>query len=215
MATWHAYAKLRQHTEYTLHSFEAVTRELGNQLRCFSQVTCPAFQTKELPGETAACGRRKFADQKTHALSGKPPQDKGSSAGSGKTFSLLTSKVYALGDYPSTIRWLGATDSYSTQKVFSSLVEESLTKLNLYFQSELQHHRVKSCFTLTNKNHYARQIAKLERKERFMRRLVDDCRERYGSKASPRVLGERGSPTTHHHIAARSTDNVDHYEWIY
>jgi len=34
-----------------------------------------------------------------------------------KTFNLLVPKVHALGDYPSTIRWLGTTDSYSTQRV--------------------------------------------------------------------------------------------------
>ena len=122
MGTWHAYAKLRQHTEYTLRSFEAKTRDLGSQLRYFSRHTSPSFQTKELPGEAAARGRRQVASQKTRALSGKQParepQDQGGSDKPAKaTFSLLTPKVHALGDYPSTIRLLGTTDSYSTQRV--------------------------------------------------------------------------------------------------
>ena len=123
MATWHAYAKLRQHTEYTLRSFEVKTRDLGDQLRHFSRHTCPAFQTKELPGEVAARGRRQVANQKTRALSGKQParkpQNREHPDESVKTFNLSTPKVHALGDYPSTIRWLGTTDSYSTQRVFA------------------------------------------------------------------------------------------------
>jgi len=123
MATWHAYAKLRQHTEYTLRSFEVKTRELGDKLRHFSSHTCSAFQTKELPGEAAARGRRQVTNQKTRALSGKQlarqPQDQGGPAKSAKAFNLSTPKVHALGDYPSTIRWLGTTDSYSTQRVSS------------------------------------------------------------------------------------------------
>jgi len=131
MGTWHAYAKLRQHTEYTLRSFELKTKELGDQLRYFANTTSPAFQTKELPGETAARGRRKVANRKTRALSGKRPANKRSAnkqptkepqiqedlAETVKTFNLLVPKVHALGDYPSTIRWLGTTDSYSTQRV--------------------------------------------------------------------------------------------------
>lgn len=122
MGTWHAYAKLRQHTEYTLRSFEAKTRDLGDQLRYFARHTSPAFQTKELPGEAAARARRQAASQKTRALSGKQPvrepQDKeGPDKPTKTTFSLLTPKVHALGDYPSTIRRLGTTDSYSTQRV--------------------------------------------------------------------------------------------------
>lgn len=121
MATWHAYAKLRQHTDHTLHSFELKTRELGDQLRHFSQNTCPAFKTKELPGEAAARGRRQVANQKKRVLSGKQPAKKvlgkDSEEPTGKAFNLSTSKVHALGDYPNTIRWLGTTDSYSTQRV--------------------------------------------------------------------------------------------------
>jgi len=122
MGTRHAYAKPRQHTEYTVRSFKMKTRDLGDQLRYFARHTCPAFQTKELPGEAAARARRKVASQKTHALSGKQavkePQDQeGPDKPAKTTFSLLMPKVHALGDYPSTIHRLGTTDSYSTQRV--------------------------------------------------------------------------------------------------
>lgn len=121
MVIWHAYSKLRQHTDYTLCSFEVKTRELGERLRHFSSKTCPAFETKDLPGETAAHARRKAADQKKRAISGKQPpkpsQDQEGSPESPKTFNLETPKVHALGYYPSVIRWLGTTDSYSTNRV--------------------------------------------------------------------------------------------------
>ena len=122
MGVWHAYAKLRQHTEYTLRSFEVKTRDLGDQLRYFCRHTCPDFQTKELPGEAAARGRRQVANQKTRALSGKKPAGEAQDHEKNpkkpaETFNLLTPKIHALGDYPSTIRWLGTTDSYSTQRV--------------------------------------------------------------------------------------------------
>ena len=121
MGVWHAYAKLWQHTNYTLRSFEVKTRDFSDRLWYFSRHTSRAFQTKELPGEAAARGRRQVANQKTHALSGKQPargpKDPESPKKAVKTFNLLTPKVHALGDYPSTIRWLGTTDSYSTQRV--------------------------------------------------------------------------------------------------
>jgi len=78
-------------------------------------------EMKELPGEAAARARRQVADQKTRALSGKQPtrqpQDRGGPAKSANTFNLSTPKIHALGDYPSTVRRLGTTDSYSTQRV--------------------------------------------------------------------------------------------------
>ena len=53
LATWHAYAKLRVHTEQTLTSFDAV--------RKFQRTTCMTYRTTELPQEHAARGRRTAA----------------------------------------------------------------------------------------------------------------------------------------------------------
>lgn len=91
-------------------------------------------------------------------------------------------------------------------------------KMNMHsksLQPELEHHRVKSFFPRTNKNHYVRQIAKLERKEHLMQKFASDLQERYGSSRSPGVPNERASPTVHHHIAAQSTASVNLYEWLY
>ena len=108
MGCWHAYAKLRLHTEYTLASFDQLTADLGTLLRHFSAVICPAFNTVELPRESAARQRRAAAD----------PLAKTSGGGvKAKTFNLKTYKIHALGDYPNTIRERGTTDNYNSQRV--------------------------------------------------------------------------------------------------
>lgn len=61
LATWHAFAKLRLHTENTLFYFDKTTFALGQSIRRFSNTTCSAFHTQELPREEAARGRRRAA----------------------------------------------------------------------------------------------------------------------------------------------------------
>lgn len=58
MAHWHGMAKLRMHHDLTLDILEAVTKALGEKLRKFSDVTCVAFETKELQREYNARMRR-------------------------------------------------------------------------------------------------------------------------------------------------------------
>jgi hypothetical protein len=54
MAHWHGLAKLRMHNDLTLDVMDVVTVSLGDKLRAFSQDTCAAFNTKELPREANA-----------------------------------------------------------------------------------------------------------------------------------------------------------------
>lgn len=54
LATWHALAKLRQHTDKSLDILESVTIQLGELLRKFQEKTCPVYNTQELKRETAA-----------------------------------------------------------------------------------------------------------------------------------------------------------------
>src|SRR5882724_2390401 len=58
LAEWHAEAKLRMHTDSSLELLTSATSFLGSQIRRFAKTTCSAFQTKELPNETAARARR-------------------------------------------------------------------------------------------------------------------------------------------------------------
>lgn len=109
LAEWHALAKLRLHTDDLLELLDHALKTLAAQLRKFERITCNAFQTKELPSETAARQKRQqvnAASSRTQDLGPRP-----------KTFNLLTYKFHALRDYVNTIKMFGTTDSYTTQIV--------------------------------------------------------------------------------------------------
>jgi len=111
LATWHAYAKLRLHTDTTLQFMESATTILGEQLRRFVKVTCEAYNTKETPSEVAARARRQ-GKQKGNATG--PSESSGPKK---KELNLSTYKLHALGHYTDTIHRFGTTESYSTQTV--------------------------------------------------------------------------------------------------
>ena len=56
LATWHALAKLRLHTESTVCALETSTTRLGTALRKFQSTICAEFETRDLPSEEAARG---------------------------------------------------------------------------------------------------------------------------------------------------------------
>lgn len=159
LAEWHALAKLRLHTECTLHLLSQSTVTIGRELRSFEEWT-QVFKTVELPREADARDRRRrrrkpatnavsnLADSPRVPGSGpqktKPKTKPLSDANSPPTleleadlqahkspaqlktkpkklFNLFTYKLHALGDYVSTIRLFGTTDSYSTQIVSPDL----------------------------------------------------------------------------------------------
>jgi hypothetical protein len=113
LAYWHALAKLRLHTDFTVGLLGTVTNLLGRQLRYFARVTCAHFTTKELPREEAARGRRQA---KKSAAGTAPPKPRGKESNI-KSFNMNTYKTHSLGDYVRTILFFGTTDSYSTQPV--------------------------------------------------------------------------------------------------
>ena len=117
MATWHAYAKLRKHTEYTIRSLRSQTKELGRQLRHFANSTCSQYKTKRLPSEEAARIRRRAGKAKKQS---KQTGGEGSATEGEpdvKRFSLATYKIHALGDYADHIEQFGPTDCFTTQHV--------------------------------------------------------------------------------------------------
>jgi len=109
LATWHAYAKLRLHTDTTLGFFDTATLILGEQLHYFLKTTCEAFPTKETPSEVAS--RARCNAQKVNS------SGSGSTGAQQRGLNLSTYKLHALGHYPETIRHFGTTESYSTQTV--------------------------------------------------------------------------------------------------
>ena len=93
-AEWHAFAKLRLHTDTTLDLLEAVTKEFGRLMRQFRDKTSNEFNTVELPHGADARKRGSRSPK--------------------KILNLNTYKFHALADYVATIRLFGTTDSYST-----------------------------------------------------------------------------------------------------
>ncbi|KAI0069257.1 hypothetical protein BV25DRAFT_1867060 [Artomyces pyxidatus] len=153
LAEWHALAKLRMHTDSSLSLLSKATIYLGSQLRRFAKYTCSAFNTKELPRETAARGRRKQKSKPAGNPHSSGPA-KTLSTPKKKLFNLLTYKLHALGDYVRQIMWFGTSDSYSTQP------------------GELEHRRVKRYYARTNKNNAVHQITLLQRREEGLRRMM-------------------------------------------
>jgi hypothetical protein len=122
-AHWHGLAKLRMHTDTTLAILDNTTTALGQQLRDFQKKTCTAFQTCELKREAEARKRRQKARAPAPGSSTSTDNQQNITQHQVKTFNLQTYKVHALGDYVSTIKTFGTTDSYSTaivSIVFSS-----------------------------------------------------------------------------------------------
>jgi hypothetical protein len=117
LASWHAFAKLRIHTDITLDLFQAATRSLSASVRQFLRTTCEEYITQELPKEAAARGRRKAALVAKGAQAGSVASGKASIAPKFKKLNFKTYKYHALADYPDTIRRFGTTDNYNTQTV--------------------------------------------------------------------------------------------------
>jgi hypothetical protein len=114
LATWHAFAKLRMHTDSTLNEFRAVTTSLGKSVRTFIREVCSLYNTNELPYEMAVLGRRDITLVKR---SRKPGASQIGLKSMPKQLNLSTYKYHALGDYPNLIARHGTTDNASTQTV--------------------------------------------------------------------------------------------------
>ncbi|TFY50777.1 hypothetical protein EVJ58_g10894, partial [Rhodofomes roseus] len=162
LAEWHAFAKLRLHTERTLSLFEESVKTLGKAMRRFETITCPAYETKELPRETAARGRRQAAAAAKAGSKGKqkaasvPVSRTARTAGGARIvkFNLATYKWHSFGDYPYLIRATGTMDISSTQ------------------HGEREHCRIKRYFPRTNKSsNFAFQIGKRQRRERLLHQI--------------------------------------------
>lgn len=132
LATWHALAKLRLHTETTVCDLEASTHRLGVQMRLFEKEVCPHYVTKELPNETAARGRRSSAQNAKSVPQKKAPTaSKAKATAAAKNgptaqaklrkLNINTYKMHALGGYARAIRLHGTSDSYSSHIVSLSL----------------------------------------------------------------------------------------------
>ncbi len=120
LCQWHAYAKLRLHSEGTLSKFEAATSSLGVAMRAFKRKVCARWVTRELPSETQSRQRRAA---KVAAETGR---DAGTTSVKQKIFSFITYKYHRLGDYVAAIREFGTMDNQTTQPVRTTTRELSV-----------------------------------------------------------------------------------------
>ncbi|KIM74574.1 hypothetical protein PILCRDRAFT_14341 [Piloderma croceum F 1598] len=180
-AHWHALAKLRMHTDDTLKIFDDITVRIGAEFRKFSKKTCPTFTTRELQRETRAHKRR---SAKKRAAGGRPVPAAASASSLKadtprlKNFNLHTYKYHSFGDYPNTIRKYGTCDLYSSEP------------------SELEHRTPKGWFKRTDRRHFIKQMACIERRQARIRRI----RARSGAGSSTQCEQCANTPQEHHHI---------------
>ena len=223
-ATWHSYAKLRKHTEYSLRSLRSQSKELGRQLCVFLRETCSQYKTKRLPGEEAARGHCRVAKAKKGSSTGRRkqgPRTKPATEGDSdlRPFNLATYKIHALADYADHIERFGPTDCFTTQHVCClSYFLQTLFSQNL--QGELEHRRVKRFYRRTNKIQFPRQIAKQERFQRHFRKYIATLREKTGAKEPSgqrrsTQAGEDRSPSRHYSTSVRERDHLDLYQWAF
>jgi hypothetical protein len=117
LATWHALAKLHIHTDTSLRLLDTTTTALGNALRYFTHITCPAFDTFETHAEYAK-RQRQHAD----ATSSTTDPSSSSTGRQRRTLSLKTIKLHFLGDYVSCIKMFGTIDNYNSALVSLVLI---------------------------------------------------------------------------------------------
>ncbi|KAH9931348.1 uncharacterized protein B0H18DRAFT_1116505 [Fomitopsis serialis] len=111
LAYWHGLAKLRMHTDSSLALLDTATTALGEALRQFEAVTCPAFTTQESSAEYS----KRMRNHARLVTRGLAPAQSAPSGRRPRTFNMKTPKTHFLGDYVANIRATGTTDSGSTQ----------------------------------------------------------------------------------------------------
>ncbi|TFK81828.1 hypothetical protein K466DRAFT_648231 [Polyporus arcularius HHB13444] len=168
LATWHALAKLRLHSDSTLTYFEHMTQVLGTVVRAWVRHVCSAYVTKELPSETVTRQRRKAAKTK-RADNTTPLPSTGT-------------------EIPSTewdCPWTTSGRKSAKDQTLQSISMRAYTSP----QGELEHRRVKKFYVRTNKNvQFAWQIARHQRRQQYLHTRGDDPSfpKRPTRKAKPR-----------------------------
>ncbi|THU91114.1 hypothetical protein K435DRAFT_674752, partial [Dendrothele bispora CBS 962.96] len=119
LATWHAYAKLRLHSDSTIASFRVATRVFGDSLRKFVRKTCANFETTEL--DTERIKRVQRQNRRKEKMGMDTPVDPASDDYQKVSFNPNTIKFHAMGHYADAIVYLGTTDVYLTQRASISI----------------------------------------------------------------------------------------------
>jgi hypothetical protein len=157
------------HIDPTLDIMSEVTASLGNSFRAFKKKTCSAYHTQELPREKDARERRD--QKKKQADSAEENGKRGPKPREAKELKLNTYKFHAIGDYVSTIRRYGTTDSYTTQTVSFHTIPSIMLLTIGEHQSELEHRTSKARYLRTTGRSIPKELSKIERRERRIRMI--------------------------------------------
>ena len=131
LAEFHAFAKMRLHTEQMLKLFDQSVIKLGEDMQKFETMVCAAYKTNKLLRETAARGHH---DTAAAAKASSKMAPSGGRKGKGKAathnatqkpganlwqakFQLLTLKYHSFGDYPNAVCAFRTLDVLSSQHV--------------------------------------------------------------------------------------------------
>ncbi|KAG1842190.1 hypothetical protein DFJ58DRAFT_732177 [Suillus subalutaceus] len=216
MAHWHGLAKLRMHSDLTLAILNQQTTDLGEQFRKFKATVCSAYSTQELDREVDARSRRQAKDAAKRVETGKADgvgqgtaastNTKGKQKASAehlqdtplprqlrrKKFNLQTYKFHALGDYVTSIRHFGTTNSYSTET------------------GELEHHTPKGRYYQTDCRSFVQQLTQIECRQTRLHRIKQQHQQWASRVESNKTASD---PRLHHHIgqSEKLYDEVGHY----
>ncbi|KAG5219501.1 GLOBIN domain-containing protein [Salix suchowensis] len=238
----HGLCMLCMHTMETLHLLEAATIEFGKHVRKFADITCAAFNTTELPKETAARMRRQARKDHlpTASTAGNvqtagtvettesgpasttaaavpcPPQTMDPMVTKMRTFSLST------WHYVDVIHDYGTTDSYTTQ-----LARFNFPVNVLMLTGEVEHRRAKTGrYMRTSKKNFEEQMAAMDIRDQRIRNIehklqLHDVRQSQLTEPtsnSPSKFDEDSeSPSnvnTHHVIGISQRDYIDIGPWL-
>ncbi|KAI0365862.1 hypothetical protein BV20DRAFT_1027357 [Pilatotrama ljubarskyi] len=219
LATWHALAKLREHTDITLDGLDNATVSVGRDVRVFAKSVCVNYVTFELPGkDDAARGRRKAAQTSKGKgrAAVRPPA--ATNTRKVKHFSYATYKFHAMRDFAPAIRAVAAGDGTSTQT------------------GELEHCHAKRAYARTNKIKAAFQVAQSMRRAEKLRMIklrVDAARAGRTASSEPgsehdaepargnsrehlegECLPYTANPLERYHIAHAQRDHDDLNAWV-
>ncbi|KAG2155200.1 uncharacterized protein EDB93DRAFT_1247691 [Suillus bovinus] len=179
MSHWHGLAKLRMHSDITLKILDQQTTHLGEQFRHFKEKAKDAAKcngndlgrANEDNGKGKGKGKGKVIEQLQYLPAPKQPRRK-------KSFNIQTYKFYVLGDYVSSIRHFGTTNSYSTEP------------------GELEHCTPKGRYHRTDRRTFVRQLTQIERRKTRLR-----CIKQRQQPASHAGVPEMANnPQLQHHI---------------
>ena len=122
LVTWHAFAKLQQHTETTVTDLENSGTRLSKILRLFKKELCSEYATKDLPSEEAAHGRRKAtmilkAGGQDTAAAMSTSTGKKAKKSKYCGFRMETYKLHSFPDLAASIRAHGVSENTSSKNV--------------------------------------------------------------------------------------------------